>query len=403
MSASFLEFFLFFEWMIEYRISIADKILQLIIGALFSIGGITAFIAGFHSPASGSALPMSIIAVFLVLLGVFFYLETTRLCVTIDEQSMTVTHAFGSRSILLAEIAGFRRGQKNGLLLDLKSGDKPLQVPGTLERRKELLKWLQERYTDTDGERLKEVTETVLEDENLGLTREIRERRLNMARKLMMYGSFAVPFFAILIFVVPGYYKTALILLLAFPWIAVGLTWYFKGILRLYSSKSKPYPSLFLVVLVAELLSFFSIMRNYNIYDYGRAFWIFLLAISVLVLLVWTVACRAAMAGEQNRPAVLLCLFLAAAMHSYGLLIFSNCNYDRSAPQISRVEVSSKHISHGKSTSYYLELSPWGRFTDGKNVQVSSSFYRSVDQGDSVSVYLKAGEWGIPWYEVWKD
>jgi hypothetical protein len=30
------------------------------------------------------------------------------------------------------------------------------------------------------------------------------------------------------------------------------------------------------------------------------------------------------------------------------------------------------------------------------------SAYHSVDRGDSVSVHLKAGKWGIPWYEVWK-
>jgi hypothetical protein len=387
--------------MIEYRISTSDKILQLVFAAAFSIGGIAAFIAGFHG--NGSASPMAVLGVFLILFGIFFYLETTRLRVTIDKQSMTVTHAFNSRSILLDEIAGFRRGEKNGILLDLKSGGKPLQLPGTLERSKELLEWLRERYTDADAERQKEVTEAVLEDENLGLTREIRVQRLNSARRLMMYGSFAVPFFVIVIFLSPRYSKTALILLLALPWIAVGLTWYFKGILRLYTSKSKPYPSLFFVVLVAELMSFFIIMRTYDIYDYGKTFWTSLLILSVLVLLVWAVACGAAMAGERNRPAVLLCLFLVAVAHSYGLLIFSNCDYDRSTPQISRVAISSKTVRQGKSTSYYLELSPWGRFTDGKNVQVSSSFFRSVDRGDSVSVHLKAGKWGIPWYEVWKD
>jgi hypothetical protein len=389
--------------MIEYRISPPEKMLRLFLAAAFSIGGLAAIIAGFHGTGSGSALPVAILAIVLIPAGIFIYLETTRLCLTIDEQSMTVTHAFSSRSILLDEIAGFRSGQKNGILLDLKSGDKPLQVPGTLEGQKELLEWLQQRYTDIDAERLKEVTDSVLEDENLGLTREIRERRLKIARQLMVYGSFAVPFFIILIFAAPAYYKGTILLLLALPWIAVGLTWYFKGILRLYSSKSKPYPSLFIMVLFSEFISLFAITRNFKIYDYGRPFWISLLALSVLVLLVWAVACKAAMAGEQNRPAVLLCLFLVAAAHSYGLLIFSNCGYDRSTPQISRVEVSSKYKTRGKSTSYHLNVSPWGRFTEGENVQVPSTFYYSVRQGDSVSVYLGAGKWGIPWYEVRKD
>ncbi len=387
--------------MIEYRISTSNRIGQLLVAAIFSIGGIAIIVVAFHEPTLASALGMIVLAAFPIFIGVFFYLETTRLCLTIDDQSMTVKHAFNSRSILLDEIAGFRRGNKDGILVDLKSGDKPLLVPGTLERRMELLEWLQERYTDIDAERLKEVTDSVLENESLGLTREIRETRLNIARKLMVYGTSIVLFAVILIFALPGFFKTGTLLLLAVPWIAVGLTWYFKGILRLYISKTKPYPSLFIMVISAEMISLVAIIRQYDIYDYGRAFWISLLILSVLVLLIWAVGCRAAMAGEQNRPAILFFLFLTAVAYSYCLLIFSNCDQDHSTPQISRVEVSSKQINHGsKSTSYYLGLSPWGRFTEGESVTVSPSFYRSVNQGDSVSVYLNAGKWGIPWYQV---
>jgi uncharacterized protein YxeA len=150
------------------------------------------------------------------------------------------------------------------------------------------------------------------------------------------------------------------------------------------------------------MISFFAIISDYNIYDYGRAFWMSLLILSLLVLLAWAIACNAAMTGEPNRPAILLVLFLFAAAYSYSLLIFSNCDYDRSTPQISRVEVTSKYSHHGKSTSYFLELSRWGRFSEGNRVQVSSSFYRLVNQGDSLDVHLKEGKWGIPWYEVWK-
>jgi hypothetical protein len=135
-SLLFLEIFSFFEWMIEYRISTYDRMLQLVLAAAFSIGGIAAVIAGFHG--NGSALPVAVLAIVLIPSGIFFYLETTRLRVTIDEQSITVTHAFSSRSILLDEIAGLRHGQKKAILLDLKSGGKnfkmkasavPLKIP----------------------------------------------------------------------------------------------------------------------------------------------------------------------------------------------------------------------------------------------------------------------------------
>jgi len=387
----------------EYRISTSDRILRLVLAAAFSIGGLAAIIAGFHGTDSGSASPVAILAIVLIPAGIFIYLETTRLCLTIDEQSITVTHAFSSRSILLDEIAGFRSGEKNGILLDLKSGDKPLQVPGALERRKELEEWLKERYTDIDAERLKEVTDSLLEDENLGLTREIRERRVSAARKVALYGNVVSPFLLIFIWIDPGSYKAIPFLLLVIPWIGAGLTWYYKGILRVYSTKSKPYPSLFLVVCLSEVAAFITVMRRYGVYDYGRTFWLSLLILSVLVLLVWAVACGAAIAGEKNRSVILGLLFVVAAAHSYSLLLFSNCGYDPSTPLIYRVEVYSKYKTGGKSTSYNLRISRWARFEEGESIEVPSSFYYSVGQGDSVSVYLGSGKWGIPWYQVRKD
>jgi hypothetical protein len=93
-------------------------------------------------------------------------------------------------------------------------------------------------------------------------------------------------------------------------------------------------------------------------------------------------------------------MLLITGLYSYAALLFTNCEYDHQKEVIWRVGVDGKHVNHGKSTSYYLKLSPWGRFTDGKNVQVSYSFYHAVGTGDSVNVYLHPGKWAIPWYEV---
>jgi hypothetical protein len=96
-------------------------------------------------------------------------------------------------------------------------------------------------------------------------------------------------------------------------------------------------------------------------------------------------------------------MLILAGLYSYNALIFSNCAFDHQPSEISKVGIDGKHINHGKSTTYTLELSPWGRFSAGKNVQVPWSFYRSVQTGGSVNVYLHPGKWGIAWYEVKAD
>lgn len=64
------------------------------------------------------------------------------------------------------------------------------------------------------------------------------------------------------------------------------------------------------------------------------------------------------------------------------------------------VAVTGKRISSGKSTSYYVSLSPWGRYTADDEVSVSKSFYQSVHTEESLRIFLNDGKWGVPWYRL---
>jgi hypothetical protein len=390
--------------MIEYRISPASRIGYFLAAALFVFGGIALLIASAHMTGQRSGSPFVIMAIIIIPIGWFFYREAAKLCLAIDEQSMTLTRAFSSREILLDEISGFRLGNKEVIYLDLKSGENPLTLPGSLERRKELLEWLRERYTDINAARVNEITESLLQDESIGFSREDREIRIKNARKIAVIGSVVSTLMILPILFQVGYAEFILPVLLVIPWIAVGLTWYYKGILRLYSTKANPYPSLFLAVCIPALAACLSAFSRYGIYLYEKPFWLSLAVLSVLVFLAWRVACGAAIAAEKNKAVVLAVLLLVTGVYSCGALIFTNCNFDRSAPQVWRVEVESKYYFHGsKSTYYHVELSSWGRFTDGQSITVPRSFYNEVFKGDSLSVNLRPGKWLVPWYEVTKQ
>jgi hypothetical protein len=62
--------------------------------------------------------------------------------------------------------------------------------------------------------------------------------------------------------------------------------------------------------------------------------------------------------------------------------------------------VTGQRVSHGRSTSYYLTLSPWGPMTGAFETSVGRRLYNAVNLGDTVEVSLHSGWLHIPWYQV---
>ena len=385
----------------EYRMSQGNKVLMYIFAA--GMAGFALYLlnstAHWHSGMSWG--PTIALAVTLLAGAGYLVLESINLRVVIDDQSLTVTHAFSTRSVLLDEIAGYRKGSKGSFWLDLKSGRRRVSIPTTIEKREEALGWLKEKYPDIAAERAKQVTQEVLQDERFGSTEEERAKRLAMARKLMIYTAIA-PMLLIWVTISPKPWQLLMLIVLGIPLVCGWLTWYYKGILRIYISNARPYPTLLIAIIGAEFVALIALMRVYKVYEFGQHFWLLLLGCSVVVTVVWIVACRAALAGENNVFAVYVAMLLIAGVYSGEALVFVNCTYDRGTAEEWRVGIDRKHAQHGKSTSYWLDLSPWGRYDLGKSVSVEYPFYRSVAEGDSVRVLIHPGKCGIPWYEVTK-
>jgi hypothetical protein len=227
--------------------------------------------------------------------------------------------------------------------------------------------------------------------------------RLKNARRIATAGGALASLLLFVAIIGVAAYEWLMLVMLSIPWVAVGLTWYYKGTFRFYYSRKSLYPSLSGTALLAETAAGIVIFGSYGIYEWDKTFWLTLAVWTILVFLVWAVACGAAIAQEKDNFGTLASLIVAVALYCFSALIFTNCNYDRSTPQIWRVAITKKHYSGARHTTYSLQLSPWGRFTDGEWVDVPSGFYHHVVPGDSVSVYLKAGKWGIPWYQVAKE
>jgi hypothetical protein len=153
-------------------------------------------------------------------------------------------------------------------------------------------------------------------------------------------------------------------------------------------------------MLMATFAAVLIVVRSYDLYLFGEKAWSLLAGGTVAATIICIGACWQAIATARKKIVTYIVVFVMAAIYSFSLLTFSNCYYDRSSPTIFHVAVTGKRTSSGRSTSYYVSLSPWGQYANGNEVSVSRAFYQYVNAQDSLSVYLKYGKWGIPWYRL---
>jgi len=76
----------------------------------------------------------------------------------------------------------------------------------------------------------------------------------------------------------------------------------------------------------------------------------------------------------------------------------TNARFDRSTGIPYTAIVQNKQISSGRSTTYELELSPWGPKARTNELDVFSSTYKKIQTGQTVQLRLKMGALGVHWY-----
>ncbi len=121
------------------------------------------------------------------------------------------------------------------------------------------------------------------------------------------------------------------------------------------------------------------------------------------VLFVW--ACYvAALFGiawrSPTRWALLAVLLIFGCFSGVGLANILNTLPDHSAARLYRAQVVKRYESHGKSTTYYLRLTPWGPLGYFDDVDVPKRFYDGEKVGDLVCTGLHPGFLHAPWYTV---
>jgi hypothetical protein len=116
------------------------------------------------------------------------------------------------------------------------------------------------------------------------------------------------------------------------------------------------------------------------------------------------VLCCAGVFSSARRNSELLgtaaALLFFTAVYGWGLAATADAVLDKSAPGSYATTVQGMHESHGRSTSYYLELAPWGPIQRLNNVSVSRTTYEGAFIGELVCLELRPGALRVEWYQV---
>jgi len=299
------------------------------------------------------------------------------------------------------EVKGYRvvpgRNSRSLMILFKDAARKPLRVDMAFERQAQLSRLLAKRFHNLDDEEVKAEMKEILSDPELGSSEEERQAALQRARiqvGVLNAATAASVFWAMLY---PRPYVAAIALLAALPLIAVILVRFSRGAVTLDSKRGSVRPNVAYAMLGPGMVVGVRAMLDWHILGWS-AFWIPFAVLAAILLGLFLVGT----AGDAQRKAgTLVLLIFVCLAQSYGLVLFLNCEFDRSVPEIHRTTVVGRRVSRGrKSTTYYLTVSPWIDGGYSEEISVPSSTYGWHEEGSTILIGVRQGSLSMPWFFV---
>jgi hypothetical protein len=330
--------------------------------------------------------------------GILIAISAAKRKVVITNSSIASTNVFGTREIAINDIKGCSITNKQ-IVIESKSANTPnviIRNYPDFNNSYEMVSYLKSNFEDLDALNIQDETNKLLQDTSLGFTPEERERKLANANKIAIIYT-VVGVMTIIAAIFFDSINTT-ILLMIYPLLAIVIMATSNGLIKFISNKKRSvYPFVLVGFFVPAIILLATATRNSRIYSFDNL-WLPVIALGIAVFaLIYRTGINSAMSNTGGQIAVMLAL---AMIYSFGTMMQINYAFDKSPDKIYNARVIGHHISHGKSTSYYLYLSTWGPCHEQKQVGVGRNFYNDTNIGDTVKVDLKQGFLNAPWYVV---
>jgi len=378
----------------EYQFKGWQKAFYLLLSCFLIVIGIFSSALG-HSAQSG---PFGgLMGLFFVAIGLYLLLTALRSRLIIDGTRIEVRGAFKENSADLSQIEGFRTvSTRNGTFIQLylKEGRGKITLSKSFKTDDDYRAWFQQ-IPDLDARDRDALLEEISRQQELGASPEERLATLKQAKTWNVVTIVVAVAAAIgLNFGATAFRLPAAVVLALVPVVVQRLVSQSPLLYALFARKSDPRAELSFALMISGF-GFMLWIHNYHFISMQS-----LLMVAALVTLVYTAAFFNSVSQNQSRIGTLIGLIIFAGMYSYGLVIAADTLTDNFAPTTYSTQVTGKHTTRGKSTTYYLVLAPWGPVETTKEISVSSATYRDTQRGDTICLDLHPGRIHFPWYQI---
>lgn len=293
------------------------------------------------------------------------------------------------------DVRGFRTDEYYVYIIPFDKTKKTIKVGFSTERYAEILKFINTAYEPLPDVDPHEVDE-VLSNEEHGTNPWERIKSLTHARKVAravnIVGCVAaawalkpIPYEATMI--------TAIVTVIA----ALSVLFWFRGFIRIDTRKTSAYPSITYGMTFPAVMLMLRCLFDYDVEDALLLVRYAFIGGIVLVALCAYATREYSFKRWTDYLSVITLTFVMSA-YTYGATTFLNCYYDDSTAQSHVAQVLDKHITSGKTTTYYLKLSSWGPRHEAEDVSVSRAEYERINIRDSVEILLHDGKLGARWF-----
>jgi hypothetical protein len=374
-----------------YRYKWWQKSFYGLFGAFFIFGGLGMAGTFLTHPSAASSLSLAVLA-----LGIYMLLVAFRSRILIDGERIEVRGAFRKCSASLTEIEGFRtlRSRYGSFRqLIVKNNHSPITIRPSFRTDDDFRAWMQQ-ITDLDQRDREALLAEIEQHQDLGATPEERLSALTAAKRnatalLVVAAAAAV---GLNFGSKPWQQPCAVVLILA-PFATAFLCLRSPLLYTAFKKRADPRGEASYTLLVSSLGLVYG-MREPHFLSFKP-----LIALMALTAFALFIALFRPARKSANRGA-LLALIGFAVLYGLGAVADSNVFFDQSQGALYTAQVAGHHVTHGRSTKYYLRLQPWGPVQTVEDVSVPSGVYNGAAVGDTVCPELHPGSLHAPWFRV---
>jgi hypothetical protein len=316
----------------------------------------------------------------------------------IDDNFITHRTILRKKIVPLANIYGVSVNQ-NYIHLKSKEGKDRINITSYIEKRDQIIEWAYENFEDIDAETAEAQDIEVLREVTQDIPVKEHDIQLEKAKKNAKYLNWAGYGSGLWALLYPHPYELAVAAAMLAPIITIIAIWRFKGFLRYNGFDKSRYPIMLNPMIVSICGLVLRALFDFEILDHGNL-WIEAGTVSIAVMTVAVLTSK--QFSFKTLTSAFTIVFFVAFFYAYAIssMIIINCRFDSSDYQAFEARVLDKETSGGKTTTYYLDLTPWGPRTEHEKVSVGRHGYERANVGDTVEVYLYKGRLKAPWFEL---